>query len=126
MKKYLALLSLLITCVSYASPQGFSGPAPKRQEPMGFNQLNEPNTINGVLHNSKNDDYVLLQGKFIDKLDETTYIFEDINADTIKIIIENKDLNIYKDANYMIWCTVEKGLFSTKLNVELISTPLFK
>lgn len=119
---------LLISLLAYATqalslPQGFSGPAPKRQMPLGFDQLTEPNTIKGVLNNARDKDFVLLQGSFVKKLNITDYTFEDEAGDSIVIHIGNTNIVPLVDAKYMIWCVVDKGLFQTRLIVDLISAP---
>ncbi len=114
MLKKVFFLCLILPCLCFARPQGFDG---------SFERPEPPNSIKGLQENGKDGDYVLLMGRFVKKLSDTDYLFEDHKKDQIKVVFTNLivpadfELNI----NYVIWTQILKTGMSAKLNMQLLS-----
>lgn len=118
----IALLSCAFCTIntSTAAPQGFSSQSEQRSGPKGFGiEETEPNTIKGVLHNAKTDDYVVLEGRFVaTTTDKTvTYKFQDAFGDLIDVDLSasNNAVAPLVDVNYYLWGQVNQSLFTTSI-----------
>lgn len=108
---------------SAIQPQGFDSRSNKRASPRGFGIDNtpSPNTIKGVLHNSRSDDYVVLEGKFVlqQQGNKSFYQFADAAGDYINVDIakSNNASAPLPDIKYYLWGTIQRDWFSTTINV---------
>lgn len=105
---------------SYAAPQGFSSNIEQRSAPKGFGiEEPQPNTVKGVLHNAKTDDYVVLEGYFVATTTSktVTYKFKDANGDLIDVDLSKSNNAVAPliDVNYYLWGQVNQSLFSTSI-----------
>lgn len=108
---------------SAVQPQGFSSHSNKRASPRGFGIENSPspNTIKGVLHNARTDDYVVLEGNFVlqQKGTQAFYQFTDAAGDCITVDLDkaNNASAPLPDIKYYLWGTIQRDWFSTVINV---------
>lgn len=104
-------------------PKGFSANNMRRASPQGFGieQSTSPNTVKGVLHNAKSNDYVVLEGTFIAPTEKSqhTYRFADAAGDTIEVDISESNNATAPQPNtkYYLWGMVSRDWFSTSINV---------
>ena len=103
-----------------AAPQGFGQNSGQRSAPKGFGlDETQPNTVHGVLHNARTDDYVVLEGYFVATVDnkKVSYQFKDANGDLIDVDLSktNNAAAPLSDVNYNLWGQVNQSLFSTSI-----------
>lgn len=105
---------------SYANPQGFSSHPLTNPYPQGFGlNISTKNTVKGVLDNGHTDDYVLLEGYFVenDQLKDA-FEFKDSAGDSIRVNIPQQDTyQISYNQMYFVWGTISKQFLSTSINV---------
>lgn len=122
--KYIApsiFLFLVITITLYSSdvlaePQGFSEQTVQRAAPKGFGiEANARNTIKGVMHKGRDQDYVLLEGVFVKALDDsmTRFHFADAAGDVIEVKLANA-ANPLTNQPYYIWGRIQSPLLGSK------------
>lgn len=116
----LALLACAMYTVNttHAAPQGFSSNIEQRSAPKGFGiEEPQPNTVKGVLHNAKTDDYVVLEGFFVATTTNktVTYKFKDAYGDLIDVDLSKSNNSVAPlvDVNYYLWGQVNQSFFST-------------
>lgn len=117
------LLAVTFTLFSFdvsAEPQGFSSQSVQRAAPKGFGlETTTRNTVEGVLKKGHNRDYVLLEGMFVEPLDNSMqrFSFADASGDTIEIRLAHKT-SPFPDKPYYIWGRIQTSLLgSSKINV---------
>lgn len=122
--KYIApslFLFLVVTITLYsldvcAEPQGFSEQSVERAAPKGFGiETNARNTVKGVLQKGRDQDYVLLEGLFVQSLDESMqrFTFADAAGDTIEVHLE-REANPLSTQPYYIWGRIQSPLLGSK------------
>lgn len=121
----LFMLALLVCAfctinTSNAAPQGFSAQSQQRSGPKGFGlEETQPNTVKGVLHNAKTDDYVVLEGRFVATTSDktVTYKFQDASGDLIDVdlSVSNNAVAPLSDVTYYLWGQVNQSLFTTSI-----------
>ncbi len=124
--KYFYLIFALLSFTLNAGPTGFGDQPSTKEPPQGFHSKQKKNTIKGVLEKAHNGDYVLLDGQFIKKKDEFTYIFSDLTNNkkhVIDVIISDTHIVPLENAKYLIWGTYQKTFFKKAIDIEFISQP---
>lgn len=124
--KYFYLIFALLSFTLNAGPTGFGDQPSIKEPPQGFHNKQKKNTIKGVLANAKNGDYVLLDGQFVKKKDEYTYIFSDLSNNkqsAMNVIISDPHIVPLENAKYLIWGTYQKTLLKKVIDIEFISQP---
>lgn len=125
------LLLFLFSASSLAAPKGFileepaENPGTGNDKPKGFGLLEHANNITSIENIAQDGDYVLLQGRFIRKDDDRTYIFEDILGKTIEVRLDESQGHAAPmlDVSYLIFAVVRTGLFSKRLDLQNLSNP---
>lgn len=122
--KYIApslFLFLVLTITLYsldvcAEPQGFSEQSVQRAAPKGFGlETNARNTIKGVLHKGRDQDYVLLEGIFVSAIDSSMqrFKFADASGDVIEIHLDQAATPL-SNQPYYIWGRIQSPLLGSK------------
>ena len=82
-----------------------------------------PNTVKGVRANAKEGDYALLRGFFIERLDETTFLFKDENGDSLNVSFEGVQIPLDLTFNYpyFLWGCVLENDETTLIQAQFLS-----
>lgn len=85
------------------------------QMPTGFDtkfsKPAAPNFIDGIKKNAREDDFALIRGEFVDKIDDLTFIFQDERQGQCKIVFAEGSvpLDLSKNHEYFLWTRVVKA-----------------
>ena len=116
-------LRTLACCEVCAAPQGFDAPAAAQtsqdKAPQGFGPTT-PTTVENVIKNGADDEYVILRGRFTSHIKSDKYEFQDEAGGVITAELDH-DRNwsmVHRGKLMEIRAKVDRDWNSTKLDVK--------
>lgn len=75
-----------------------------------FSKPAAPNSIAGLKKNAKENDYALLRGEFVERIDENTFIFQDEKHGQCRVVFVTGTVppDLSKNYEYFIWTRITK------------------
>lgn len=134
MKKTNLLLPALLAASLAVTPVFSQGTGPVGFEkkpahhathgPVGFDK-SQPVTIKQLKDTARDEDYVVVRGRFTEHVRGDKYLFTDESGDTIVAELDDdKDWShVKRDAPCEVFAEVDKGWSKTELDVKRVETP---
>ena len=117
------ILSFAIGSLICINPASAATPGPAGFDNSKYEEPSAPNTVKGILTNGKDGDFALVRGIFFKKINNLYYVFQDDNADSIRIKFEDGEVpsDLALNVRYFMWTQIQKEHSEPVLKVVFIS-----